>query len=57
MRVRTKSDLDEMHDRSAVSVVSGAGLAELAARIREALVPAADLASDRPFDFDGPTGP
>jgi len=57
MRVRTKADLGVAADPSAVSATTGAGLAELAARIREALVPAADLACGRPFDFDGPTGP
>lgn len=57
LRVRTKADLGGAGGDMSVSAATGAGLPELATRIREALVPAADLASDRPFDFDGPTGP
>ena len=57
LRVRTKADLGGPRDHPCVSANTGSGLADLAARVREALVPSEDLASDRPFDFDGPTGP
>ena len=57
LRVRTKTDLGGTGGELSVSAATGAGLPELAARVREALVPAADLESGRPFDFDGPTGP
>ena len=57
LRVRTKADLGAMGGDLTVSAATGAGLSDLALRVREALVPSADLASDRPFDFDGPTGP
>ena len=57
LRVRTKADLGGTRGPRCVSATTGAGLSELAALVREALVPAADLADDRPFDFEGPTGP
>ncbi|NBU42284.1 MAG: aldehyde dehydrogenase family protein, partial [Planctomycetia bacterium] len=57
LRVRTKTDLAPAHADIGVSARVGDGLAALAERIRETLVPRADLESDRPFDFSGPTGP
>lgn len=57
LRVRTKADLGGPTDAMAVSAATGLGLSELAARVCEALVPSADLGDERPFDFDGPTGP
>jgi hypothetical protein len=55
LRVRTKADLLAAPDRgadAAVSAASGAGIPELAALIRERLVPRADIASERPWLFD-----
>jgi len=57
LRVRTKIDLAPARDALGVSARTGEGLQELARTIRERLVPSADLALDRPFEFDGPTGP
>jgi tRNA modification GTPase len=54
LRVRSMSDLpgpDPEGTEHRLSAHTGAGLAELARLIRERLVPAADLASERPFDF------
>jgi tRNA modification GTPase len=57
LRVRTKTDRAAAHGDLGVSAHTGDGLAALAERIREILVPRADLASEQPFDFIGPTGP
>jgi hypothetical protein len=57
LQVRTKIDLAPTQDAWGVSARTGQGLAALAAQIRALLVPRADLESDRPFDFIGPTGP
>jgi hypothetical protein len=57
IRVRTKTDLAPAQAGIGVSARTGDGLAALAERIRETLVPRGDLESDRPFDFSGPTGP
>lgn len=57
LRVRTKTDRAATHGDLGVSAHTGDGLAALAERIREILVPRADLASEQPFDFIGPTGP
>lgn len=54
LRVRTKQDERRAGDAPQVSARTGQGLAWLAATLREALVPAADLADERPFDFDVP---
>lgn len=54
LRVRTMSDLggpDPAGTDHGVCSPTGAGLPELAKLVRERLVPAADLAGDRPFDF------
>ena len=53
-RVRSQCDLsgaDPAGTQHRVSATTGHGIAELATAIRESLVPAVDLASDRPFDF------
>lgn len=53
-RVRSQCDLpgtDPAGTQHRVSATTRHGLPELAAGIHEALVPAADLAGDRPFDF------
>jgi DNA polymerase-3 subunit alpha len=53
-RVRSQCDLsgtDPAGTQHRVSATTGHGIAELATAIREALVPATDLACDRPFDF------
>jgi hypothetical protein len=52
--VRSQCDLpgaDPAGTQHRVSATTGHGIAELATAIRESLVPAVDLASDRPFDF------
>lgn len=53
LRVRTKLDQRPCADAPQVSARTGEGLTALAEMLREALVPAADLTDDRPFDFDG----
>lgn len=53
VRVRTKLDQRRCTHAPQVSARTGEGLATLASMLREMLVPAADLAHDRPFDFDG----
>jgi hypothetical protein len=53
LRVRTKLDERRCSDAPQVSARTGEGLAQLATMLRERLVPADDLASDRPFHFDG----
>jgi len=53
-RVRTKSDLagpDPAGTQHRVSAITGEGVNALTKALRETLVPAADLASDRPFHF------
>jgi len=54
LRVRTMADRpgdDPQGTEFRVAAATGLGLAELARAVRERLVPAADLADDRPFDF------
>lgn len=57
LRVRTKIDLAPARDALGVSARTGEGMQELARTIRARLVPLTDLTLDRPFDFDGATGP
>ena len=53
LRVATKSDLSDRDDADvSISSHDGTGLDQLIHRIRAALVPDEDLASDRPWRFD-----
>lgn len=54
IRVRTMTDRPEADPEGTqlrVCALTGHGLGELARAVRERLVPASDLASDRPFEF------
>ncbi len=54
IRVGTKSDVRPREDADVcVAALTGVGIVELASRIRETLVPLADIQSDRPWFFMG----